>query len=270
MVEKPDYEGTLSLFKSKKDECGDLKEKARDAFKILRGVVGSIGFIGFLTAEWIDTKEAEITQHIEDLLKKLDEVLKGADAPNTFIDYSHAWKSEVQNHVKDASDTVSQETTFGGYWTGSGAGKYGDARALQVTALGAAYEMNNQVSQKLMDLADSGWNFYKDLIQAVSGFISKVTGAIGKIAAVITAPWGVSDTIDCLTGVIDLVTQLETSQETALREQYKAKLELDSMPSITRGLPGGHWPIATTDRYNDASVVDGTNDWSVESDVNKS
>ncbi|WJR35004.1 hypothetical protein P3F83_06370 [Mycobacteroides immunogenum] len=270
MVEKADYEGTLSLFKSKKDECGDLKEKAHSAFKILRNIISGIGFVGFLTAEWLDTKESEVTEHIEDLLKKLDEVMKGADAPNTFIDYSYAWKNQVQNHVKDASDTVSQDTTFGGYWTGSAAGKYGEARNLQVSALGANYEMNNQVSQKLMDLADSGWNFYKDLIQALSGFLTKVTGAIGKIAAVITAPWGVSDTIDCLTGVIDLVTQIETSKESALREQYKAKLELDSMPSITRGMPGGHWPVATTDRYNDASVTDGTNDWSVESDVNKS
>ncbi|MBF9318052.1 hypothetical protein [Mycobacteroides chelonae] len=268
MVDMQEYQATLDDFNSKIQDCDGLKDRVQEAcgkVVLLLRIFG--GGAGLITAEEVWERRDQIHRKLEELMSKLGELSRGAAAPLTFIDLADGWKTGVQQHVKNASDTADQKTKLAGYWRGVAADKYGSVRDTQNKSLAAVYEMDTQVAKTLNELADSGWEFYKSVVKSLTDFLAKVATAIGKIAAVVTAPWGLSDTIDLVGKVVTTLVDLALATATNLRTQYKAKLDLQSLPAAQRGFSNGKWPEASTGDYSDATVTDGTNEWSVAPDV---
>lgn len=259
MVDKGLYQATVDEVNNKVNDCNGLKGRVQDACETLVVALGAAGGIGFglpgillggLTAEWVWKKRDEIFRKLDEVLNKLKEVVEGILAPFTFIDLADGWRTGVQKHIKDAADSVNQDTQLGGYWRGVAAGRYNVARGKQISAMSGVTKMDTEIADKLDKLADSGWDFYKSVVKSLTDFLTGIGTAIGKIAAVITAPWGISDTIDLCGKAVKTMVDLMTAEVSQLRDQYKTKLALESLPEVTEGFsknnPGGNsaWPTA--------------------------
>lgn len=267
MVNTAEYQQTLDDLAAQIVDCGQLKDKTQKACEKLVKLLSILGpAAGYITAKEVWEKRDQIFRDLERLLTKLAEIQEGQAAPLTFLKHAQSWKTGVLGSLKSATDSAELSTKLDGYWQGVAADRYGVARAGQNGAIGAAYQMSESIAHTLEELADSGWEYYKSIVKCIGDFLAKAAGAIGKILAVITAPWGLSDMIDLVAAVIKALVDVTTATASQLRDQYKAKLDLESLPVVTKGLPNGVWPRAVTDTYDDATVADGTNAWSVPSD----
>ena len=128
--------------------------------------------------------------------------------------------------------------------------------------------VDDEIATELENLAEAGWEFYKQIVTALVQYLSDVAAAIAKLATVVEAPWGASDVIDCVADLANFLLTTVTATIDLLRQQKLSADHLAGLAAAQQGMPGNRWPRAAAGDYSDATVLDGSNSWQVPSDVN--
>lgn len=271
MTTRDQIDEAVNKFNASFDECRKKPQETRDSFDNLiialragswvTGVATVI--LAQLSISEIEGKRDEIIERIDGLIQTLDEVARGSMAPFTFVDYAAQWQS-IGAISKDAWNEQFSDGKLSGYWDGVAAERYGVAMDRQSKALESVGSMCDAVAESLLTLSASGLGYYREIGDTVMAFVGALAAALAKIATIVEAPWGLSDAIDLAATIGQTVTDLVGSTAEAVRTQMVEQEKLQSIAAAQYGIPGNAWPPATAVEYNNATVTDGVNSWSVQ------
>ncbi|NLG54453.1 MAG: hypothetical protein GX542_02200 [Rhodococcus sp.] len=227
-----------------------------DAFDILitglkatSWIAGPLNIGVALTAEYAETKRAEILAGIDTLSGRLTEALEDSVIPFKFIDDAAEW-GKIKASVIEANNDAGKQT-LNGYWEGFAFDRYDSAASAQMAAATSAAILCETVITNLEDMARAGLDFYTGVVKIVSGYATSMAAAIAKIATVIEAPWGISDAIDLVAAIVDTFVDLADVAMTFIREQLINANTLSASVLAQDGIPSNKWPKATSDEYDD-------------------
>jgi hypothetical protein len=263
-------------FRAAYDEAAKLPDQTRAVFDQLMtalrvgtlggavaGPLGAVAGVGNLVFDDIEGQRDEILAKLDELLGQLQEAAKGIAAPYTFIQYAAEWQ-RVGGEVRAARNAHFDQGDLAGYWEGVAADRYSAAREKQDTAFEAAAAMCDVVHENLLVLSETGRTFYAEIGTAVTAFLTGFGAALAKIATVVGAPFGISDAIDLVAQLVQLVADVLAKTTELVARQAIAVNELANAADSPFGLPGNKWPRATADAFSDATVADGTpSSWEV-------
>ncbi|WP_063125934.1 hypothetical protein [Nocardia fusca] len=264
-----------------KTQAEDLKgqpDRANDAFgTIVFGVRaagwGFFGLVGGGTAEAVvdrlwDERD-QVLKYVAEADAKLTELIRGIMVPLTFIDYANAWR-DVASAVTNAGTQI-DETKLNAHWSGIAAEAYENSRIRQAKPCGqlAIPASCEEIALSLEAVAVKTLALYQSIADAILSLISSI-GEIVAIAA--TGPIAAAQTGDLVAAIADAYAAIlqavgeiaSTAQETIIGGNKIAQASSD-----IDGLPDNKWPPMAVDgnsKFDDATVLDGTNKWSVNTD----
>ena len=236
----------------------DVNDAFDTLIKALR--IGSIfgGLITFgagnLTAEYAESKRTEIISGINTLRGKLAEALDGAAAPLKFIDDAAEWQKVKASIVEAGNDAGKQ--TLNGYWEGFAFERYTSSATAQTTAAESVAGLCDSIIEHLETMAKAGLDFYVSVTKAVTTYVAAAAAAIAKIATVVEAPWGISDTIDLVAGIVQTFVDLADASVKLIQDQMISAEKLSGNTLAQKGIPGNNWPAATSDEFDDKDSWD--------------
>lgn len=207
----------------------------------------SLGVV--LTAEYAESKREEILSGIETLRGKLGEALEGAAAPFKFIDDAAEW-GKIKAAVIEAGNDADKQT-LNGYWEGFAFDRYDSAMNAQIAAAEAVAVLCDAVITNLEEMAKAGLGFYISVVKAVTEYVSAMAAAIGKVATIVAAPWGIADAVELITGIVKSFVEYASAAATVIQEGLITATKLSTNLGAQNGIPGNKWPKATADQYDD-------------------
>lgn len=275
MATESEINAATDEFEKRAKECEATPAEVNDNFDTLITIIeggslatfpltGGLSVVaGWLTTSWIDDNRQEIINAIDAILKKLKEAAEGLAAPILFLGYSNDWGS-AKNCATDAlTAQYGQTTQMFGTWEGKAADQYRNARDSQYRALKSMETLSQDVSKTMATLATAGWTLYTKIAKLVLDFITDVAAAAAKIPTIISTGDGVSDAIDLTTGLLDDLVDLLAATGDFIFIQQQEVQAMNGWASSLEGIPNGHWPEATSKNFDNGTVTDGVNSWSV-------
>ncbi|KAA8887893.1 hypothetical protein F3087_12395 [Nocardia colli] len=216
---------------------------------ILGGVVG--GIYGSMTEDdftgTMSAKKEEIKNLIKTLLEKLASAIEALKAPIALLQTSGDWL-DLKTKIGAAQNNEVVRGDLTGKWQGSAADSYRAARMVQDTALDSVKGICDTVNTQLLKVSDASWTFYSEVAAQLVDFLASLATAIGKIAAVISSPIGISDCIDLIKKMITFAVNAFTTLTSALRTEVAAIDSISAATANPKGLLNNKWPrTATTD-----------------------
>ncbi|WP_328406251.1 hypothetical protein [Nocardia sp. NBC_00403] len=275
---RTDLGTNIESIKTKAAELGKKPDSVNDAFgDIVKSVRisgwGFFGIAGGLSAEAVvdrlwDERD-EVQKHIKDAGTKLEELIKGIAIPVTFIDYANTWR-DIGSAITNAGTQIG-ETSLKAHWSGIAAESYDNSRTRQErpctpTALPASCET---IAAALEDVAVKTLELYREIVEAILSLIS----SIGEIvAAAETGPAAVFQTaaiVSAIGNAYNAIALAIGSIASSAQNSIINGNKIAQASSDIDGLPDNKWPpMAVNDsaKFDDATVTDGTNKWSVNTD----
>lgn len=253
-------EQALEELVKKVAELGDLPATIRNKFNDVADM--AVVRLAGLAPDVVEAG-VKFANLVSALWKKLTELFEGLGAPGAFIGASFDWKDfqiEVNNM---ASDLESTAVKVDGYWQGAAAQKYGEAIGAQQKAVTRIGTIIDKLRTACITVGGVGVAFLTALTGIVISVIVEATleviaassgiGALpAAIAGCITASKGAAAVVAIVAGTSAVLVAVATQVE-ALQVELGTDLSF----------PDGHWPASNSSKYNDATVRDGDNDWSV-------
>ncbi|MFI9509424.1 hypothetical protein [Nocardia sp. NPDC052566] len=282
MVDKTldELNSVLQQFADKIEDVKNQPDKIDDAFNkaaiataaaeggaattpILLGPVGLVvgGIYGAITHDdftgYLSSHKEEIKGKIKDLLEKLREAIEGLKAPVAFLQTSEDWL-KLKSKIGQAQNNEVVSGNLTGYWSGAAADKYLATRLLQDTALDSAKAICDKLHTDLTAVANAAWQFYSDIVEELTKFLSGFAGALLKIATGVAAPVGISDAIDLLTKIISTAVTYLKKLGGALLIQGNSIIEVAEATDNQKAFKNNQWPHSTASDF-DANAP--TPDW---------
>lgn len=230
-------------------EVSDTFDALITSLRVTGWAMGPIGLGGSLTAEYAESKRDEILAGIDTLRGHLSEALKGVAAPLKFIDDAAEW-GKIKAAVIEAGNDADKQT-LNGYWEGFAFDRYDSAMSGQIAAAEAVGGMCDTVITRLEEMAKAGLDFYSGVVKAITGYVSSMAAAIGKVATIVAAPWGIADAVELVTGIVNTFVELAELAANLIQNQLITANDLSTSVLAQNGIPGNKWPKATSDSYDD-------------------
>ena len=185
------------------------------------------------------------------ILGKLRDVLVGLAAPFVFIAHASAW-SDIGGEASGVQGVLNlKANSIKDYWKGSAADAYGRAAQPQADAAGAIKKIADDTRK--LDRPDAlGQGGGRRGPARTRGEGRRRRGPEGAAAAAVHS--GV--TAAAIIAAVAALTALVAAEGNALAA-------INAAATDNSKFPGGHWPVAVTGNFNDGTVTDGDNDWSV-------
>ncbi|WP_227998492.1 hypothetical protein [Nocardia australiensis] len=243
-----DLDEAVENFKKQQDEWKKQPKELNDKFDRLK--VLSLALYMTYTSDRDAAQEK-----LKKLLEKIEEAAEGIAAPFLFIQYAANWQT-VASKVRDVNNEQGRtELSLDGHWSGKAQQRYAVSRTNQTTALSTSNDMCEKVHEQLLSLARGGLDFYKSLADRLAQLLAKLATALTKVATVVEAPWGISDTIDLCGEAVLFVEQTITEYTRLMAEQQISANELKNIISHPNGFPKidgkDHWPNSVANGFED-------------------
>ncbi|BDT96781.1 hypothetical protein IFM12275_67570 [Nocardia sputorum] len=200
------------------------------------GAISNDDFTGYMQEH-----KKEIKDKIRELLTDLHDASEGLRAPVAFLQTSEEWL-KLKSMIGAAQNNEVNKGNVLGYWQGSAALRYGAARTLQDTAMDSAKAICDKLGDSLAAVANSAWEFYSTIVQDIIGFLVDFGAALSKIATGVGAPWGVSDAIDALAGIIKKAVDYGKKLVAALLTEKQNINRIHESTANQKGFHNDHWP----------------------------
>ena len=270
-----EYNVTVGLFTDKVNECKGLKDRIQSACNDLNA--WPVPWIDSDTIwkmrdkmfEWIDKLFNGIEQMGRDVKTGLTYAVEGAAAPVTFIKHAGNWKTQVAGAVTPAVAAVQTDVAVSSYWQGTAADEYAEATKKQVLAVQAAHTVSGKIGDELLTLANSGWEMYKALFEGLKTFLEKMADILGKFGNPVNWFAELEAAVNCVSGAASFVADITAAAATAIRDQFISRVNFEAIQMATPGFSGDSWPSSLSGTFNNATVLDGYNDWSIKPGVIK-
>ncbi len=261
-----DLNEVLRQFAEKVDEVRAQPENIESAFERLEmaasvsegsvfGIPGAIvgGVYNAVTSKDLfhlySGRKEEIKAGITKLLEELSTAIQAMRAPIAFLETSQDWLT-LKADISDAQSNGVTRGELTGYWQGAAFFKYNTAKSIQDTAYESAKGICDTVRKGMVSISDSAWTYYTDVVKQLVDFLGSFAAALGKIATVVTAPWGISDAIDCIKKVANMAASFFQTLTTALRKQFEVIGDVISATASPKGFVGNKWPRSASTDYN--------------------
>ncbi|MBJ8340397.1 hypothetical protein JGU71_16010 [Antrihabitans sp. YC3-6] len=209
----------------------------------------------------------KIHEVLSQVTEKLGEIAEGILAPVTFVDKAVVWR-DISAKAAEAYNFQTL-TSLRSDWSGIAADRYFDAASRQEKALNAVPALATSVAKSLENLASGILAFYSTLATDLSKLITNVSTSLAAIVGKGPAAVTEADEIVRLVGLIkDAAVDAAASILKLAQEEMIVGNELGSAVGSNIGL-GYQWPpaVAPGAAYDDASVADGSNEWSINTDI---
>ncbi|MEU7764241.1 hypothetical protein AB0B25_03850 [Nocardia sp. NPDC049190] len=246
---KEELDGIVEDFRTKFDEVKKQPAELNDQFDNLKWV--------WPQAYWAYTDVRDEAQaNLKKLIKKLEEVAEGIAAPFLFIDYAAKWQV-VGSAVSRVNGIQSRPAlSMEGHWEGTAYTKFKESRTYQSTAMTNITEMCQKVHTELLALAAEGRSFYKQIIDKLATLLAQLALALGEIASIAGAPWGIDKFNDAIVTAVELVAGTVTSFFELQSKVFISSNELKNIVNRPAGFPTGtdgkdHWPESVADGFDD-------------------
>lgn len=275
---RSDLTTNIEAINTKAEELEGQPDRVNDAFgKIVLAVRvtgwGLFALGGGATAEAVidrlwDERD-KVLKYIEDAGTKLAELIKGIAVPVTFIDYANAWR-DVASAITNAGTQI-DETKLNAHWSGIAAEAYENSRIRQAKPCGqqALPASCETIATSLEEVAVKTLDLYREIVEAILSLIS----SIGEIvAAAATGPIAAAQTGDIVAAIgnaYNAIAQAVGSVASSAQNSIINGNKIAQASSDIDGLPDNKWPPMAVDdnsKFDDATVSDGTNKWSVNTD----
>ncbi|MGW5922665.1 hypothetical protein ACWFPY_27075 [Nocardia fluminea] len=256
------------------DAFGDIVLAVRLTGWVGGGVLGPVGNLaGGLAAEDVIDRLWEERDKVLDCISKavakLKELIAGIFVPVTFIDYANSWR-DVASAVTNAGTQI-DETKLNANWSGIAAESYENSRQRQAKpcsqlAIPASCET---IALALEDVAVKTLELYREIVESILSFISSIAEIV---AAAATGPVAAAQTADIVASIGNMYNAIALaigSIASSAQESIISGNQIAQASSDIDGLPENKWPsmvVDGTEKFDDATVTDGTNKWSVNSD----
>lgn len=248
------YQATVDEFNKAKDECDKLKDSVQEGCNLANHWGWMIG------EEKIWAARDKMFEYIDKIWKGLKDAAEGLLAPFTFINYAGQWKADIAGAIAPAVTAVTGSQTAATHWEGWGAKAYEAARLDQKNAVTATQTVCKQIGDELMNVANAGWTYYKDLIKSVTGFLTKFYATLGKFGNPINLLSEIENGVKVACDFADAVVGIVLAVTEAFHKQYQQRVNFIAMEIATPGFPNGKWPASAKDAYDNQ---DETDNWSI-------
>ena len=268
----------IETIKTQAEELKGQPDRANDAFGTIVLAVrvtgwGFFGLAGGGAAEAVvdrlwDERD-KVLKYVADADAELTELLNGIMVPVTFIDYANAWR-DVASAVTNAGTQI-EETKLNAHWSGIAAEAYENSRIRQAKPCGqlALPASCETMASSLEDVAVKTLELYREIAEAILSLIS----SIGEIvAAAATGPVAAAQTGDIVAAIGNAYNAIALAMGSIASSAQNSVVNGNKMKQAGAdidGLPNDTWPPMAVDensKFDDASVLDGTNKWSVNTD----
>ncbi|MFB8277995.1 hypothetical protein [Nocardia colli] len=265
-----DLDKVLRQFSAKIDEIRNTPDDVDEAFRLaaiaaaaqeggalLPGVGVAVGAVyGVLTEDSLtgvmqDNKE-KIKAGIRKILEELSGAIDGLRAPVAFVQTAGEWL-HTKSKISEARNNYTLHGNLTGQWLGASAAAYGNAAAVQQTAMESAMTVCDTANSALRDSADSAWKFYSGIIEDIAAYLTKFSGAMLKIASFVAMPIGVSDAIDFGTDLVDKVGKHGLALGAVLLKQQGILDALTVATTSPAGINNGKWPQSASTDFDSQS-----------------
>ncbi|MFE7742885.1 hypothetical protein [Nocardia sp. NPDC057455] len=220
-------------------------------FGTIGGAVGAA--YGAITHDdftgYMQEHKERIKSNIRELLNKLHDGLQGLRAPIAFLQTSEEWLN-LKSKIGEAQNNEVNKGSTLGYWQGAAALRYGTSRQLQDTALDSAKTACDKLSDSLAAISNSAWDFYSGIIQDIVGFLADFSAALTKIAAGISAPWGISDAIEALADIIKKAVVYGDRLVKALSAKRQNITKMTDSTDNPKGFLNNRWPQSPSNDFD--------------------
>ncbi|MEU4838508.1 hypothetical protein [Nocardia testacea] len=275
---RTDLTTNIEQIKTKAEELKDQPDRVNDAFGniVLAVRVTGWGFFGLVggggaeaVVDRLWDERDKVLKYIEDAGTKLAELIKGIAVPITFINYANAWR-DVASAITNAGTQI-DETKLNAHWSGIAAEAYENSRIRQAKPCGqqALPASCETIATSLEDVAVKTLELYREIVEAILSLIS----SIGEIvAAAATGPVAAAQTGDIVAAIgnaYNAIAQAVGSIASSAQNSIINGNKIAQASSDIDGLPDNKWPPMAVDAnsvFDDATVLDGTNKWSVKTD----
>lgn len=286
----PDLNTNIDAIQRDKTEIDGLPKKTDDAYaelvKWIR-IGGHISsglnpFAHWGVEELVDEmweNRDKVTDSLKKIIDKLAELIEGIAVPITFINYANDWRNIAGEfiHAGNAFGSTSLKSD----WQGVAADRYRDMREVQEKAFEAMPKLCEQVALSLEQVAVDTLDLYIAIAKNTLDLVQNTRQALADIAekgplAILEAGNLVEVVQGLETFIFDNVAKVA---ETAQKQMIEGN-RIAQATSVQDGIPNNKWPQAVTHRkvengvvvdpgeeYNDGTVTDGNNKWSVKTDV---
>lgn len=209
---------------------------------------------------WCVEKLVEIGDWV---LDKVIEALKGAAAPVMFYDYAYGWQDLRGTATNVAGQLKPAAMPATGTWNGPAATAYNRVVAPQSDAATKIATIADKTQLALTGCAIAGAAFYVALGVIVVQLIAQVIAAIPLLGSGALSWAGAALLVETVTVSTTMIAAATSTLAALLAAQAATMVTLHGESVDNTAFPGGHWPNATTNTYNDATVTDGDTDWSL-------
>ncbi|MGQ4599250.1 hypothetical protein [Nocardia sp. R6R-6] len=273
-----DLKASIEDIKTKAKELEGHPDKVNDAFgDIVKAVrISGWGFFGIgggLGAEEIVDRLWEerdkVQRSIKDAGTKLTELIKGIAIPITFIDYANTWR-DIGSAVTNAGTQIS-ETSLKAHWSGIAAESYENCRARQERpctqqAIPASCET---IAAALEDVAVKTLELYREIVEAILSFLTSLGELYGIVASGPLAAAQTGEIAASIGNAYNAIALAVGSIASSAQNSIINGNRIAQSSSDIDGLPDNKWPPMNVNEsagFDDATVTDGTNRWSVNTD----
>jgi hypothetical protein len=197
-------------------------------------------------------------------IAQVRDLMKGAAAPFLLISEVRIW-----GEVRGVATTFVGELqpvalSVDYYWRGRASEAYRSVIPANTAAATRIGVMADKTQTALGWSVSAALAFYAGLLVVVIQLIVGFVGVLAILGTVVFSWAGLVLAIrQAAVGWIE-VGVLTALLASALGTQVVQLGNLHSEAADLSAFPGGHWPGSSTDRYSDATVIDGDAEWSVE------
>lgn len=193
---------------------------------------------------------------------KLVEFLKGVAAPLYFWNF----RSDLQTVVDNANGVVANlgdaEMAGSAEWSGVGAEAYRRQISPQREAAGELSSQAEEMRGSLLELALGGLAFYIGVGVIVVKFVAALVTCLVALGSVVFSWAGLALVVEEAGVNTAALAALATGLGALLTTQVHQMGAMEAALSSDK-FPGGVWPKAHSGQYDDGTVKDGDNDWSL-------
>jgi hypothetical protein len=206
--------------------------------KIISAVNGALGWIPFI-GDAVKAGLNKLKGLVEQLVQKLQQVLKGAEVPVAMWNNGQQW---LQIHAQTggvASTIAGQIQASGNEWKGIAGGKYSTGVPQQAGAASALSSLAGSIQSSCTSVATTGFGFYAAIAAAVVSIIG------GLIACAVAGWTGVGAIVGLCITIGGALIGIGSACALVTFGIDGAARNLQSLAAPTSSFPNGAWPIAT-------------------------
>ncbi|MGV9635557.1 hypothetical protein ACWDO0_15340 [Nocardia rhamnosiphila] len=243
-VDKSQLDSAVENLRTKIEEWRNIPDE-------INSTVDDLKYYAPVAWAFVTKKRDEAQDKIETLIKKLDEVLTGINAPFTFLGWAADWQV-VGASVRAASNAQARpEVSVEGFWSGEAKDSFNAAKAAQDKAFTSAVEVCTKIETSMLNLSKSALDFYIKLADTLATYMANLTAALAEVGSVILAYEGAPGLVQAAADVLVLVEGLMTALLSTVQSQMVEANALDNATDNPWGFYGDRWPDAIAKTYND-------------------